>query len=351
VQENQRGNDMFNLPPPAPPFMVQPTFEIKADLFPLPSTLNGRYEEKHFIEDTLLGHYISKRLELFEKNASDRRAIQTDDEVGLAKTVWRVFDIFASEYPQLIQKNLDGLVLNHLGLRLIADTLERKLCPKVVLENPTELGQRVAKWLEQQTGVTRLLDALCLSCQEDIVIMRDIGETGHYAEALSVCFPSGWDPREKLLGNFSHIHAPIAENERLLKSGSNIMKALFTKGPFIRFSWGLTLNSQLDNHPETPKGTLPDLFFDDPNLLARHVYLRMERQTTFPFPELQRGLFSIRVYVNPLTERVKKEPELRERLATLLHSVKSEVLAYKGMARLTPPIVAWLESEEVNHDD
>lgn len=334
---------MYNLPQPDPPFMVQPTFEIKADLFPLPSTLNGRYEHTHFVEDLLLETYIAQRLERLQHSASQRRLIQTDDPVGLAQTLWQVFGLYAQEYPQLLEPTEGGFYLHHLGLRVMGEDTE----VEVARVKPTPLGARVADWLEGQTGVVRLLDALSLSCQEDLVVMRDLGQAGHGAEALSVCFPSGWNPHEKLLGDFVQIHQPIADNQRLLGSSANVMKALFSKGPFIRFSWGLTPDGDLDHHPLTRKPPRPADFFTDPARVAEQTFLRMERQTTKAFPEMGRGLFTIRIYVTPLKERLAADPTLRPRLIQLIRSVKPEVLAYKGMARLVPPLLEWLEQADL----
>ena len=71
----------------------------------------------------------------------------------------------------------------------------------------------------------------------------------------------------------------------------------------------------------------------------------MERQTTFPMPDLGRGLFTIRIYVDPLVERLDREPSLAPRLAHILRSTAPEVRRYKGVDRLAPPLLTWLERE------
>jgi Protein of unknown function (DUF3445) len=336
---------MIYLPPPDPPFMNEARFDIKADLFPLGTVINGKLEQKHFEQDNQLEYFLSERLNLFETQLENRRLIHTDDKSGLAESLHRVFGLYAKDHPELIHLEPDGIELKYLGLRLRCSSAATRIEPMIERLAPTTLGERIASWLELQNGVARLLDALALSCQEDIVIMRGIAETAH-AEALSVSFPSGWDPREKLAENFERIHEPIADNTRLLKASGNTMKALLTKGPFIRFSWGLTINPSLDNHPHSPKPEALQSWLENPNELVKHSYLRMERQTTFPMPDLERGLFSIRIYVTPLLERLERDLSLRLRLAKLVASVKPEVLAYKGQAKITPGILQWLQSEE-----
>ena len=336
----------MNLPAPNPPFMATNRFEVKADLFPLPSTINGKLEQKHFEQDNQLEFFITERLRLFEANLGRCRLIETDDEAGLVEALHRVFGLYAKDHPELIALEPDGVHLRFLGLRLNCSGARTRIEPVIERIQPTTLGERVAAWLERQTGVARLFDALTLACQEDIVIMRGgVAETAH-AEALSVCFPSGWDPKEKLAQNFERIHEPIADNAKLLRSSGNTMKALLTKGPFIRFSWGLTINPSLDNHPQAPKPVPPQAWLEHPSELVKHTFLRMERQTTYPMMDLERGLFSIRVYVTPLLERLRNDPSLRERLTELLESVAPAVLAYKGMAVITPGILEWLRSGE-----
>jgi hypothetical protein len=336
---------MIFLSEPDPPFMNEARFDIKADLFPLGTVINGKLEQKHFEQDNQLEYFLTERLKLFETQLEMRRLIHTDDEAGLAESLHRVFGLYAKDHPELVHLEPDGIELKYLGLRLRCLSTATRIEPVIERLNPTVLGERIAGWLERQNGVARLLDALALSCQEDIVIMRGIAETAH-AEALSVSFPSGWDPREKLAENFERIHEPIADNTRLLKASGNTMKALLTKGPFIRFSWGLTINPSLDNHPHSPKPEPPQAWLENPSELVKHSYLRMERQTTFPIPDLERGLFSIRVYVTPLLERLERDPSLRSRLARFVVSVKPEVLEYKGMAQITPGILQWLSEEQ-----
>jgi Protein of unknown function (DUF3445) len=336
---------MIHLPEPDPPFMNEARFEIKADLFPLGTVINGKLEQKHFEQDNQLEYFLTERLRLFETQLETRRLIHTDDETGLAESLHRVFGLYAKDHPELIQLDSDGIELKHLGLRLQCSSAVTRIEPVIKRANTTMLGERIASWLERQNGVARLLDALTLSCQEDIVIMRGVAETAH-AEALSVSFPSGWDPREKLAENFERIHEPIADNAKLLKASGNTMKALLTKGPFIRYSWGLTINPSLDNHPSSLKPEPPQIWLENPSELVKHTYLRMERQTTFPMPDLERGLFSIRIYVTPLLERLERDPSLRSRLARFVASVKPEVIDYKGMAQITPGILQWLSEAQ-----
>jgi dimethylamine monooxygenase subunit A len=334
------------LPAPMPPFMVRDRFRISADLFPLGEDYNGVTETAHFVADDRWEPCIIRKLEVLESHA-DRASLHLDDDpAGLAAALWRVGGLLANDEPTLASVLPEGLRLPRLGLRLLADTQERTIEPEVVREDPSAVGERVAAWLEERTGVARLADALALACQEDIVIMRGAAEGPDVAESLQVCLPSGWDPREKIGTGFHAIHEPIADNARLLGASANVMKALLTKGPFIRYSWSVTLHGGLDAHPELPRPELTEAEWADPETVAARTFLRMERQTTFPMPDLGRGLFTIRIYVDPLMERLERQPEFRSRLATLIASTAPEVRQYKGVDRLAPPLLAWLDDQD-----
>ena len=340
-------HDLPALPPPSPPFMVRDRFRISADLFPLGAEYNGVTERANFVADDRWDEYVACKLDVLHRHAGRASLHREDDPAGLAEALWRVLGLLADDEPSLAVILPDGARLPRLGLRLLADTADRRVSPLVVRESATALGRRVATWLDGRDGVARLADALALACQEDVVIMRGRADGQDVAESLQVCLPSGWDPREKIGTGFHAIHEPIADNARLLGSSGNVMKALLTKGPFIRYSWSVTLHGGIDSHPEVERATLTDAEWADPETVAARTFLRMERQTTFPMPDLGRGLFTIRIYVDSLQGRLERQPELRPRLAHLIASTAPEVRDYKGIDRLAPPLLAWLGVDDV----
>ncbi|WP_034340323.1 heme-dependent oxidative N-demethylase subunit alpha family protein [Deinococcus misasensis] len=323
--------DLSFLPEPKPPFMVQDTFEIKADVFALGSVVNGKLEQFHFVPDNHFEFYIQEKLQVLQANPHEHRLIQSSDPEGLEDALWQVFETFAREHPQLLEVKGPEVHLRAFGLVLNREHRTIKAL------NPSALGRQVHDHLARQSGLVWLLDALALTVQEDLVVLREHPEGHHSAEALSVCFPSGWSPAEKLGRNFDFIHGPVAENARLLRSSRNLMQALFHKGPFVRFGWGLSTSGDLNAHPSLPKKPVPH---ED---IGNGVFLRMERQTTLALPEQGRALFTIRIYMNSLNERLQKDPALRPRLIRLLKSVHPEVIKYKGMQDLLVPVLGHLE--------
>lgn len=334
-------------PAQQPPFAVRDVTKIQADLFPLGSEINGQVETVHFVADEYWEADVTEKIVLLERDASLRHLIETDDTAGLAESLWQIGGLIATDEPSLWRIEADGATLPRLGLRLIASRPETRIEPEIDDSRATPLGWRVAEWLRSQQGVSRLLDAVALSVQEDIVVMRSLPDGSDICEALQVCFPSGWDPREKIGKSFANIHRPVADSDRLVSSAPNVIRAMVNKGPYVRFNFGLSFSPLLDTHPAVNHDRRLYTPGEDFEARLPGMNLRMERQTTCGFPGQQRALFSIRIYVNPLTERIERDPSLRPRIANLLRTAIPSVSDYKGYTPYREELIAWLESEPI----
>ena len=336
--------DFAPLPDSDPRFARRDNAAPQVDLYPFGRELNGRVETGHFEADEHWESEIAYKLELLERDTSLRRVIVDDDMPGLTEALWRVGDLLAADEPTLWRPFDGGVELPRLGLRLLTPTRGDRANPVVDASNATPLGAKIGARLERQHGVERLFDALALACQEDLVIMRGVPDGIDIAEALHVCFPSGWDPRDKVGTGFARIHGPVAENEKLVGSAPNLMKAMLTKGPYVRFGWGLGADFDLDNHPESPRRRMPAEAIANPDEVAANIWLRTERQTTCPMPELGRALFTIKVYVESLQELLEAKPYIGPRLINLIESATPAVREYKGMTDYAEPLLTWLRA-------
>jgi len=328
------------LPPPYQPFLVRDDFIVRADLFPLPGTYNGRREARHFELDNQFEQFLTEKLAALERSPDAYRCLDTDQSEALAEVYARLFRLYASEYPEYLQVDGDTIELPLLGLSL--DIRDRQHVGVSLLPDALEIGRKVAAWIEAQAGLDRFGDALALACQEDIVIMRLLPDGRHRAESLHVLLPSTWNPREKYQQSFGTIHEPVAESVRLVAAADNVMKAIVTRGPYIRFGLSLTTLASLNNHPDRPKPWDP-AWLTDQDLLASEVTVRIERQTTYPLPDLGRALFTVRIYSTPLVSLAEYRPDLTARLAHILRSASRAVLAYKGIAEYAHPVADWCE--------
>jgi hypothetical protein len=74
------------------------------------------------------------------------------------------------------------------------------------------------------------------------------------------------------------------------------------------------------------------------------AFFRVERQTTWPLPDIQRGVFFIRVMVCPLVQVLALDPLRAAALADTLASMSDAVVAYRGMGLVRDRLVAELRA-------
>ncbi len=178
--------------------------------------------------------------------------------------------------------------------------------------------------------------------QEDFVILKHEGDSLR-TEYLSVCFPSRWDPRDKLGLDFAAIHAPVADSEQLRAAGPNLMTLAFMKQPMLRHVWLISPSPSLDQHPDKNEAWWSELLADVSPLLPR-LYFRVERQTTLPLPQFQRAVFFIRMMMCPLLDVLSVGTGRAAELAATLRSMTPAIVAYRGMTDALPRLLAELDS-------
>ncbi len=206
--------------------------------------------------------------------------------------------------------------------------------------------QAIADTYAAQTGVALAPDARVLTegLQEDFVILHDEADAMR-TRCLSVCFPSNWDPAEKLGLDFSAIHAPVADNALLQAGGRGIVDMAFRQARMLRHVWLLTPNGDLAQHPETRRTRWEDAVAAadaSGGRLIDQVFFRVERQTTLPLPALRRGVFFIRVLVAPLTDVLAVASARAGELCDALASMSEAVVAYRGMTAVRERLCAEL---------
>ena len=196
---------------------------------------------------------------------------------------------------------------------------------------------------------------VALSMQEDFVILKQDNDTLR-TEYLSVCFPSRWDPREKLGLDFAAIHAPVADNQMLQAAGPNIITMAFMKQPMLRHVWLIVPAASLDQHPDKNQAWWHEAL-NDPSPLLPRLCFRIERQTTWPLPHLQRAVFFIRLMMSPLVDVLSVRPERSEgsdgmatraaQLAASLRSMTPAIVAYRGLTDALPRLLNELDAMNV----
>lgn len=165
--------------------------------------------------------------------------------------------------------------------------------------------------------------ALTLSLQEDFVLMVPDDSYGLSAQVLSVCFPSGWRPAEKLGQSLLDIHAPVADNAALQRAVPAMAQAMMSKGPFVRYVWTLAGNGRLARRPN--EDTLAEIHH------INDLWFRSERQITIPLSG-RASLFLIRVFTAPYLS-VVNTPERQRRMIAAISAMSLATIAYKNISR------------------
>jgi hypothetical protein len=216
------------------------------------------------------------------------------------------------EYPRYRQSKLQSLTQP--WCPCIADWAD-PIATQAALEDLLEIlaSEHPAHARDLSVNSQDLGRALALQVQDDLVLMK-----GHQLEAAWVCFPSNWNPLEKVGRSFAEIHAPVPHSDKLQEAQHKVARAMNLKGPYVRHVWGLSFDPSLSQHPQRPAYTGQD-----------QVYFRTERQVTLPLPGLERSWFLIRVYMAAV-EQVVNTPERKRQLKEAMETMPQVHRAYKS---------------------
>ena len=106
--------------------------------------------------------------------------------------------------------------------------------------------------------------------EEDFAVMYE-GKM----ELGSICFPSGWEFKEKLGKDFTYIHQPVADNNKLISSSKKLSEYM-CKQTIQRWVWTITTSKELSEHPHLEKPQLTSF---------ENLYFRVETQISTPIDE------------------------------------------------------------------
>lgn len=203
-----------------------------------------------------------------------------------------------------------GVLARHAKDRLVHERVLDWMAATLRAEHPEVVGQaRLDSYA-----------ALAAQIQEDFAVIGRASGAGE-AIAVHVSFPSGWRP-ERILGtSFREIHAPVPGFAATDAPAESMVRAMVGRGPYVRFVWTICADDHLDHHPEEGRrGTWH---------AGGAGWLRVERQVTVPFADVDASLFLIRTYLYAFATLTRAE---REVLARALLAMPMEVQRYKGLA-------------------
>lgn len=199
------------------------------------------------------------------------------------------------------------------------------------------LGDEIGRCLQGLAPAWRLAGLVSLAFAEDFALVD--ADSGRIPW-LAVCLPSHWAPEDKVGRHFTQIHAPVADNQMLLKAADSLLRLVSGDERWERFVWNVTHEPRLAAHPALVGASpWPDDAFDDDD--APRAWLRSERQTFIPLPAHTQAVFTIAVDTTPLATALTT-PERARRLHDAIASMSDTVLAYRRLREVRAPLLAWL---------
>jgi hypothetical protein len=204
------------------------------------------------------------------------------------------------------------------------------------------LGDEIGRCLRCLPAGWRLAGLLCLTFVEDFALVDAASGTLPW---LAVALPSHWAPQDKIGRHFREVHAPVADNALLLRAADHLMRMACGPERWERFVWHVTRHPQLNVHPAhaDPAPWPADAFAD---AQAPRAWWRTERQTFIALPDTMQAVFTIHVEIAPLAVAIDS-PDKAARLRDAVASMSDNVLAYRSLAGVREPLLAWLASRSV----
>jgi hypothetical protein len=215
------------------------------------------------------------------------------------------------------------------GIQLLSD--ERDIAQTAVGDVYPATTQLHEVWCETTSTLESRFSALSLAIGEDIAIVEIDSEGNDRNALMSIAAPSRWAPEEKIGRSFVATHTPVPNMEKTLAVAAKLQQMLLERGPFVRFTWGISTTPALDTHPSVT----------EPPYAGGDAWLRTERQVIRRIPEHNAFLFTIRVMVEPLSD-IRKSVTDASALAAALRSMDEKSRIYKSVDGHVDALCAYL---------
>lgn len=312
-------------------------YEVKPGLIPFSTDIaHHSADQQVFQIDRSFAQYHAAKRQARAENLSKYYQTCNYAESLAGAIAQFIVQRLIQEHPQHfeLEPNNSGFLLN---CHLTRETL--------TFDPDWQLQQAIAADHAIEPSCATSLDALAMQVQEDVAIVCQAEHGANWLSAIHLCFPNHWAAAEKIGQDFVTVHQPVAGMEKPPRWAAAMIDTMITRGPFVRFAWGLSTDTRLNHHPEPSVGVSPEQWqgrqFD-----RKHpkLYLRLERQVIWGLPHHQAALFTIRTYFRD-GRTLKQNSHLRAKLVSAIASMSSESLIYKGLVESKHEILAWLNEE------
>lgn len=303
-------------------------FPFEHDEYDMP--MNARPEYGPLIEVPDLNEYrhelalkdeiLAKDLDYYFKCPPDAEALAWD-------TIALLLPDMAKHYPEHFSLSVDGDVWTWTNRVLDSTT-------KFIFGDVTTLPLPPLDWMGRQV-------------QEDLIVMAvdsgsEEGET--YFAGGHLCFPASWCLEDKMGQSFMRIHENIPGfMERIGHPAMMMMRRLKPERPTGRINWTVSSSGNLNLSPATYDSWIHKRREINVENAGDKCFLRIERQTFARLPQTNGILFTIRTYINPISEVVEDAQRLK-RFTAVVKGIPRATREYKGMAGFADALVDYLET-------
>lgn len=246
----------------------------------------------------------------------------------------RYSDVFASlPGTEAAQQEVLDVLLDHLPQHF-PGYFERS--PHTVTNRLTQETWTTADF------ATAPLDLAGRLVQEDLCLMLP-HEGSYILGAASLSFPSYWRLHDKLGRAIAPIHEPVPGYAQKLQHPVNTyFDRLQPENPGYRLNWSINDTPELflgHDHAQRidPIGITADNAGD-------HLWIRVERQTLRRLPKTQAILFTIRIYVYPLS-LLEQHPDATAGLHAMLDQIPDDMQRYKSLIPIRAALQGYLAAK------
>jgi hypothetical protein len=186
-----------------------------------------------------------------------------------------------------------------------------------------------------ESGIDALVDS-ALQVADDLCILLPDENGVPRLSAAVLCSPNRWRLADKIGGTMASIHSPVARYDTDLNSPVNsVMMRLSPERPIWRANWGIS------NHPALFQPDTPPI---TPEMNAADMWFRVEWQTLRRLPLTGGILFTIRTYVEKLSDFMERDQPLVQDIAELVNKIHEDVAQYKSIAPYREKLFAYFET-------
>ena len=295
-------------------------FEIKAGFHRLAKDFgNGDLDSRIFQIDNQYEYYLSEKDISFNDTRNQHYLSSDLTDITYLKTIDLLLTLLKKEYSAYFNiKTTDGNI-----------TVENSLTNEFLFLEHN--GSIVKSKSRTRHHYKDGLDALCMQLQEDFSIIEPARE--NRVSMLNISFPNHWAPEDKIGKSFITIHDPVPNMENINKNAHALVSSTKSKGPFVRFAWGLASSERLNCHPDHSKTSESTRKFNSDSRL----YVRLERQTLINIPGTESVLFTIRSYFYDVHQLSSDD---KSYLIAALNTMETKTIIYKGLKQNIEAIIS-----------